>query len=66
MRRNTPSTTPHQALLEAKRKEIVPFCLTVDKAGHDYLKTMCGDLNYEVLDDIWALPERLPMLLPGH
>jgi nitric oxide reductase activation protein len=40
----------------------VPFCLTVDKAGHDYLKTMCGDLNYEVLDDIWALPERLPML----
>ena len=52
----------HQALLEAKRKEITPFCLTVDKAGHDYLKTMCGDLNYEVLDDIWALPERLPML----
>ena len=52
----------HQALLEAKRKEINPFCLTVDKAGHDYLKTMCGDLNYEVLDDIWALPERLPML----
>ena len=52
----------HQALLEAKHKDIVPFCLTVDKAGHDYLKTMCGDLNYEVLDDIWALPERLPML----
>ena len=52
----------HQALLEDKRKEITPFCLTVDKAGHDYLKTMCGDLNYEVLDDIWALPERLPML----
>ena len=52
----------HQALLEAKRKDITPFCLTVDKAGHDYLKTMCGDLNYEVLDDIWALPERLPML----
>ena len=52
----------HQALVEAKRKEITPFCLTVDKAGHDYLKTMCGDLNYEVLDDIWALPERLPML----
>ena len=52
----------HQALLEAKRKEINPFCLTVDKAGHDYLKTMCGDLNYEVLDDIWSLPERLPML----
>ena len=52
----------HMALLEAKRQDIVPFCLTVDKAGHDYLKSMCGDMGYEVLGDIWALPERLPML----
>ena len=52
----------HMALVEAKRKSIVPFCLTVDRAGHDYLKTMCGDMSYEVLDNIWALPERLPML----
>ena len=52
----------HMALVEAKRKAIVPFCLTVDKAGHDYLKTMCSDLSYEVLDNIWALPQRLPML----
>jgi len=52
----------HMALIEAKRKNITPFCLTVDKAGHDYLKSMCGDMGYEVLGDIWALPERLPML----
>ena len=52
----------HMALVEAKRKQITPFCLTVDKAGHDYLKSMCGDMGYEVLGDIWALPERLPML----
>jgi nitric oxide reductase activation protein len=52
----------HMALMEAKRKDITPFCLTVDKAGHDYLKVMCGDIGYEVLGDIWALPERLPML----
>ena len=52
----------HMALVEAKHKKITPFCLTVDKAGHDYLKGMCGDLGYEVLGDIWALPERLPML----
>ncbi len=50
------------ALTEAKRKEIVPFCLTVDKAGHDYLKTMCQDVGYEVMDDIYALPQRLPFL----
>ena len=52
----------HMALIEAKRKNITPFCLTVDKAGHDYLKSMCGDMGYEVLGDIWSLPERLPML----
>jgi nitric oxide reductase activation protein len=52
----------HMALVEAKRKDIIPFCLTVDKAGHDYLKSMCGDMGYEVLADIWSLPERLPML----
>ena len=52
----------HMALVEAKHKNITPFCLTVDKAGHDYLKGMCGDMGYEVLGEIWALPERLPML----
>lgn len=47
------------AIDEAKAKEINAFCLTVDKNGHDYLKTMCQDIGYEVLDDIYALPERL-------
>jgi nitric oxide reductase NorD protein len=47
------------ALDEAKKKDITAFCLTVDKNGHDYLKTMCEDIGYEVLDDIYALPERL-------
>ncbi len=31
----------------------------MDKNGHDYLATMCQDIGYEVLDDIYALPERL-------
>jgi nitric oxide reductase activation protein len=52
----------HMALLEAKQKNITPFCLTVDKAGHDYLQAMCGDMGYEMLDDIATLPARLPML----
>ena len=52
----------HMALLEAKRKDIMPFCLTVDKSGHDYLKAMCGDMRYEILADIWTLPQRLPLL----
>jgi len=50
------------ALLEAQWKNITPFCLTVDRAGHDYLKTMCRDMRYEVLTDIESLPKRLPTL----
>ena len=44
---------------KAKKEDINAFCLTVDKSGHDYLKTMCQDMAYEVLDDIHMLPERL-------
>jgi nitric oxide reductase NorD protein len=51
-----------KALLEAKWKNITPFCLTVDHVGHDYLKTMCADMGYEVLASVEALPERLPAL----
>ncbi|MSQ32864.1 MAG: hypothetical protein EXR60_00310 [Dehalococcoidia bacterium] len=50
------------ALTEARRKNVVPFCLTVDKAGHDYLKTMCKDMAYEIVADIDSLPKRLPFL----
>ena len=47
------------ALNEAKLQGIDAFCLTVDKNGHDYLKTMCQDIGYEVLEDINDLPSRL-------
>jgi len=50
------------ALIEAKQMDITPFCLTVDRNGHDYLRTMAGDLGYEVLPDIMELPRRLPQL----
>ena len=51
-----------QSLIEAKNKGIIPFCLTVDKSGHDYMKTMMEDFSYEVLTDISMLPKRLPQL----
>jgi hypothetical protein len=50
------------ALLEAKWLGITPFCLTLDRAGHDYLRAMCGDMRYEVMADIERLPECLPTL----
>jgi nitric oxide reductase activation protein len=52
----------HKAFQEAKNKGITPFALTVDKEGHDYLGAMCGDMAYEVLDNIELLPSRLPAL----
>ena len=51
-----------KALLEARQKQIVPFALTVDREGHDYLKTICEGIGYEVVDDIESLPARLPAL----
>ncbi|MEX2245454.1 MAG: VWA domain-containing protein [Dehalococcoidia bacterium] len=51
-----------QALLEARRKGITPFALTVDKEGHDYLGQMCEDMGYEVVAEVEQLPQRLPAL----
>lgn len=51
-----------QALIEAKQEGIVPFLITVDKEGHDYLKEICGDIGYEVVADIESLPQRLPAI----
>lgn len=50
------------ALIEARREGIHPFCLTVDKEGNDYLRTMMDDFSYEVLADVRLLPQRLPQL----
>jgi nitric oxide reductase NorD protein len=48
-----------RALREAEMRGIKTFCLTVDRSGHDYLKEMCPDERYLVIDDIEALPEAL-------
>ena len=47
------------ALDEARDKDINAFCLTVDKSGHDYLKYMCQDMGYEILENVYELPQRL-------
>jgi nitric oxide reductase activation protein len=53
------------ALHEAHLKGIHTFCITVDPAGHDYLRAMCPDANYLVLEDIAALPNELPKIYRG-
>jgi nitric oxide reductase NorD protein len=48
------------ALYETRLQGIQTFCLTVDPAGHDYLRAMCPDQQYLVLEDIAFLPKELP------
>ena len=50
------------AFQEAARAGVTPFCITVDKAGHDYLKEICDASRYLVIDDITALPRELPKI----
>lgn len=50
------------ALREAEAAGVTPFCITVDKAGHDYLRQMCDESRYMVIQDITALPRELPKI----
>ena len=48
-----------QALREAELAGIRTFCVTVDRAGHDYLRRMCPDEQYLVIDEVESLPAEL-------
>jgi len=48
-----------KALVEAKKLGIQSFCLTVDPSGHDYLRQMCPDRQYMVIQDVTQLPNEL-------
>ncbi len=48
-----------QAFQEAERAGIVDFCITIDPAGHDYLRRMCAQSRYLVIDDVSSLPREL-------
>jgi nitric oxide reductase activation protein len=48
-----------KALAEAHDKGVETFCVTVDRSGHDYLKRMCPDARYMVIEEIEDLPEAL-------
>ncbi|HEX5463583.1 MAG TPA: VWA domain-containing protein, partial [Burkholderiales bacterium] len=45
-----------QALIEAHRSGIRPFCITIDCEARDYLPRMYGPVNYAVIDDVLRLP----------
>jgi nitric oxide reductase NorD protein len=45
-----------QALIEANRDGIHPFCITIDREAREYLPRMYGAVNYTVIDDVARLP----------
>jgi hypothetical protein len=50
------------ALREVEAARVTPFCITVDPAGHDYLRAMCDGARYVVIEDVAALPRELPKI----
>lgn len=51
-----------QAVLEARRKGVLPFCITIDREAGDYLPHMFGANGYTLIKDPKQLPFRLPQL----
>jgi nitric oxide reductase NorD protein len=51
-----------RALQDAAAMGIATFCVTIDPAGHDYLRRMCPDQSYLVIDDVPSLPRELAKL----
>jgi nitric oxide reductase NorD protein len=45
-----------QALIEAHRAGIKPFCITIDREARDYLPHMYGNVNWTLVDDVSRLP----------
>jgi nitric oxide reductase NorD protein len=48
-----------RALREAHDKGVETFCVTVDRSGHDYLKRMCPEGRYLVIEEVEDLPDQL-------
>jgi nitric oxide reductase NorD protein len=48
-----------QALLEAHKLGIRPFCITIDHEARDYLPHMYGAVNWTLVDDVATLPVKV-------
>ena len=49
-----------EALTEAKRSGITPFCITIDRESEAELRDLYGEVGYTIIDDVMSLPERMP------
>ncbi|WP_426103153.1 nitric oxide reductase activation protein NorD [Pseudomonas sp. PSPC3-3] len=51
-----------QAVVEARRQGLIPFCITIDKQAGDYLPYMFGAHGFTLIHRPEQLPLRLPQL----
>ena len=51
-----------EAVLEARRAGVLPFCITIDREAGDYLPYMFGANGYTLIKEPQQLPFRLPQL----
>jgi len=51
-----------QAVREARRSGLLPFCVTIDREGNDYLPHLFGNGGYAVIRRSGELPKRLPLM----
>ncbi len=49
-----------KALIEARGKGIIGYCITIDKKAHEYLAHMYGQGNYMYIREVEKLPLRMP------
>jgi len=51
-----------QAILEAEKKGLQPFCITIDEKAEDYLPYLFGKNAYILVKNAQELPAKLPLL----
>jgi nitric oxide reductase NorD protein len=51
-----------QAVSEARRIGVRPFCVTIDRSASGYLPYLFGPAGYTVLREVQQLPRRLPAI----
>tara|TARA_R110002050_G_scaffold78737_3_gene168164 strand:- start:2493 stop:4376 length:1884 start_codon:yes stop_codon:yes gene_type:complete len=51
-----------QAILEAKKLGLTPFCVTIDKKGNDYLPYLFGQHGFAIVQDASQLAKILPKI----
>lgn len=51
-----------QAVMEARKQGLLPFCITIDREAGDYLPYMFGANGYTLIRQPQQLPLRLPQL----